>query len=137
MTVARGVVRPERVRRPASQPRSARCWRSSLVSEGVRAGVQRHLGYQAGIACGGLEVEAPTTLRVTVPVKSSAGSVQLLGITSVAVASGAPPSPALLACVRGLLPAPLTLPGPVEGRWPRPTDAEGDVLVIIARKPRP
>jgi hypothetical protein len=103
---------------------------------GVRGEVKKQIGYQAGIACSGIEVAAETRLRVTVPVRITSGTATLLPITGVEVARGASPPPEFVTCVSGLISAPLTLSGPVAGKWPRTPDAEGDVLVLIGQMPR-
>ncbi len=102
----------------------------------VRGEVQKQIGYQAGIACSGIEVAGETRLRVTVPVRIRSGTAQALPITGVEVARGAAPPPEFVTCVSGLISAPLTLSGPVGGKWPRTPDAEGDVLVLVGRLPR-
>jgi hypothetical protein len=91
--------------------------------------------YQAAIACSGIEVPAETRLRVTVPVRITSGAAQMLPITGVEAARGAPPPPEFVTCVSGLITAPVTLSGPVGGKWPRTPDAQGDVLVLIGQVP--
>jgi hypothetical protein len=104
---------------------------------GVRSEVQRHLGYQDGIACSGIEVTDETRLRVTTPVRVAAGTLTVSPITQVDVARGAEPPTELVNCIHGLVPVPVTLPGPTpDGTWPRLPDAEGDVMIILIHKPR-
>jgi hypothetical protein len=104
---------------------------------GVRSEVQRHLGYQDGIACSGIEVADETRIRVTAPVRMAAGKLTLSQITRIEVARGAQPPTELVTCIQGLVPAPVSLPGPTaDGTWPRMPDAEGDVIIVLTHKPR-